>query len=237
MDILDLINRSARGDTAAREQLIKENTGLIYMVVGRFKNRGIEADDLFQLASIGLLKAIEKFDSSLELQFSTYAVPMMMGEIRRHLRDTGPIKVSRSYKVLASKAAMVREQLVKENGEEPTVSEIAALLSVDVAELSCALTATQTPDSLDEVRGESNITLKDLIPAEDGEEGLVSQLVLKELIQALSEREKKIILLRYLKEQTQAQIAKKMGISQVQVSRLEKKILEKLRANLTDSSA
>ena len=237
METLNLITRAVQGDTTAREQLVKKNTGLIYMVVGRFKNRGTEADDLFQLASIGLLKAIENFDSSLGLQFSTYAVPMMMGEIRRHLRDTGPIKVSRSYKVLASKAAMVREQLVKENGKEPAVSEIAEKLSVDVAELSCALTATRAPDSLDEACGETNITLKDLIPAEDGEDSLINRLALKELIQALPDREKKIILLRYLNEQTQAQIAKKMGISQVQVSRLEKKILEKLRANLTDSSA
>ncbi len=232
METLDLINRSTQGDTYAREQLIRENTGLIYMVVSRFKNRGTEAEDLFQIAAVGLLKAIEKFDSRLGLQFSTYAVPMMMGEIRRHLRDTGPMKVSRRYKTLASKATGVRERLIKENGAEPTISEIATQLSVDVAELSCALTATCVPDSLDEVRGETNTALKDLIPAEDSEDRVITRLALKELIQALPDREKKVILLRYMKEQTQAQIAKKLGISQVQVSRLEKKILEKLRSQL-----
>ncbi len=232
METLDLINRSKQGDTYAREQLIHENTGLIYMVVSRFKNRGAEAEDLFQIASMGLLKAIDNFDNRLGLQFSTYAVPMMMGEIRRHLRDTGPIKVSRSYKTLASKAAALREQLIKEKGEEPAVSEIAARLSVDASELSCALSATRQPDSLDEMQGDTNTALKDLIPAEDNEDRVITRLALKELIHTLPDRERKVILLRYLKEETQAEIAKKLGISQVQVSRLEKKILEKLRLQL-----
>lgn len=235
METLDLINRCNKGDAYARELLIRENTGLIYMVVNRFKDRGAETDDLFQIASIGLLKAIENFDCNLGLQFSTYAVPMMMGEIRRHFRDTGPIKVSRSYKTLASKAATLREHLLKETGREPTVSEIAENLSVDTSELSCALSATRQPDSLDEVQGDTNTALKDLIPAEDNEEGVITRLALKELIHTLPDREKKVILLRYIKEQTQAEIAKKLGISQVQVSRLEKKILEKLRSNLNDS--
>lgn len=232
METLDLIRRSTQGDISAKEQLIQENTGLIYMVVNRFKNRGAEADDLFQIAAIGLLKAIKNFDIRMGLQFSTYAVPMMMGEIRRHLRDSGPMKVSRSYKTLASKAASIREQLMKETGDEPALSEIASRLAVDPAELSCALTATRPPDSLDEVRGDANTTLKDLIPTENSEDNLVDRLALRELIGKLPNREKKILLLRYHREQTQSQVAKALGISQVQVSRLEKKILAKLKAEL-----
>lgn len=232
METLDLIRRSTQGDISAKEQLIQENTGLIYMVVNRFKNRGAEADDLFQIAAIGLLKAIKNFDIRMGLQFSTYAVPMMMGEIRRHLRDSGPMKVSRSYKTLASKAASIREQLMKETGDEPALSEIATRLAVDPAELSCALTATRPPDSLDEVRGDANTTLKDLIPTENSEDNLVDRLALRELIGKLPNREKKILLLRYHREQTQSQVAKALGISQVQVSRLEKKILAKLKAEL-----
>ncbi|MBR7164048.1 MAG: SigB/SigF/SigG family RNA polymerase sigma factor [Clostridia bacterium] len=232
METLDLIRRSTQGDISAKEQLIQENTGLIYMVVNRFKNRGAEADDLFQIAAIGLLKAIKNFDIRMGLQFSTYAVPMMMGEIRRHLRDSGPMKVSRSYKTLASKAASIREQLMKETGDEPALSEIASRLAVDPAELSCALTATRPPDSLDEVRGDANTTLKDLILTENSEDNLVDRLALRELIGKLPNREKKILLLRYHREQTQSQVAKALGISQVQVSRLEKKILAKLKAEL-----
>ncbi len=228
----DLIHRSALGDAASKEQIIRENTGLIYMVVNRFLNRGVETDDLFQLAALGLLKAIENFNSDLGLQFSTYAVPMMMGEIRRHLRDTGPIKVSRTYKMMAAKATALSEKLTKENGKEPTVSELAARLSLDPVELASAITATRTPDSLDAPAGDSNTSLKDLIPSKNDEDTFVTRLALAELIDALPPREKAIIMLRYSKEETQAQIAKRLGISQVQVSRLEKKILEKLRMQL-----
>jgi len=232
MATYDLLRRSTMGEVSAREQFIEENTGLIYMVVNRFKNRGTEAEDLFQIAAIGLLKAMDNFNPELGMQFSTYAVPMMMGEIRRYLRDNGPIKVSRSYKTLATKAAAIREQLVKEKGAEPSVSEIAAVLCVEVAELSAALSATRQPDSLDEVHGETEMTLKNMIPAEDREEGLIDRLALQDIIRALPKREKMILFLRYHKEQTQAQIAKRLGISQVQVSRLEKKILEKLKTQL-----
>ncbi len=228
----DLIQQCACGDLTAKTRLIEENTGLIYSVVGRFNNRGIEAEDLFQLAAIGLLKAAENFNCDLGLMFSTYAVPMMMGEIRRHLRDNGPVKVSRSYKALAYKAARARETFINENGREPTVSEIAVLLSVDVAELSAALTATEAPASLEEPRGDDGGTLKDLIPGDDREDAILTRLALSNGISRLSEREQKIILLRYVKEQTQSHIAQLLGISQVQVSRLEKQILQKLKATL-----
>ena len=228
----DLLKRCASGDELARQQLILDNNGLLYMVVGRFRNRGVDSEDLYQLAAIGLLKAAEHFNAELGMQFSTYAVPMMMGEIRRYLRDNGPMKVSRSYKTLAFKAAGVREHLIKIKGTEPTLSEIAAHLSVEPEELGAALAASKAPESLEEPRGESALPLKELIPAEDKEEGLVDRLTLRTLIQALPEREKKILLLRYHREKTQSQIASQMGISQVQVSRIEKKILEKLRIQM-----
>ncbi len=228
----ELIKAGAQGDAAAKEQLIRENTGLIYMVVGKFASRGLEKEDLYQIAVIGLLKAIQQFDVSLGLQFSTYAVPMMMGEIRRHLRDDGPIKVSRSYKTLAQKAAAVREHLLKVSGREPSVSEIADALAVDTAELSAALAATRAPESLEKPQGESELLLRDLIPTKDSEETLVNNIALRELLHKLPKREKTIMLLRYVKEETQSSIAKRLGISQVQVSRLEKKILEKLRKEM-----
>ena len=232
MATYDLLRRSTQGDASACEQFIEKNTGLIYMVVNRFKNRGTETDDLFQLATIGLLKAMNNFNVQLGMQFSTYAVPMMMGEIRRYLRDNGPIKVSRNYKTLATKAAKIRDELLKEKGIEPSISEIAAALCVDTAELSAALSATRVPDSLDEVHGETSMSLKEVVPAEDKEENLVDRLALQEIIQELPKRERIILFLRYHKEQTQAQIAERLGISQVQVSRLEKKILEKLKTQL-----
>lgn len=225
----DLIKQCACGNSDAKTQLIEENTGLIYSVIRRFYNRGVENDDLFQLAAIGLLKAAEHFNCNLGLMFSTYAVPMMMGEIRRYLRDNGPVKVSRSYKTLAHKAAAAREAFIIENGREPTVFEIATLLSVDAAELSAALSATETPASLEEPRGNEGGTLKELLPADDREEKLLTRLALANGIRKLSPREQKIILLRYVKEQTQSHIAESLGISQVQVSRLEKQILKKLR--------
>ncbi len=228
----DLIKQCATGDSVAKSKLVEENTGLIYMVVNRFRNRGTEPEDLFQIAAVGLLKAIDRFDPQLGMQFSTYAVPLMMGEIRRHLRDDGPIKVSRGYKMLASKAAALREHLLAEKGAEPSITEIATALSVDPAELSAALVAVRVPDSLDEPYGESARPLKEQIPSDSQEEKFINHMALKQLIQALPNREKKIILLRYMKEETQAQIAKKLGISQVQVSRIEKKILEKLRMEL-----
>lgn len=228
----NLIRGSSLKDTCSKEQIIRENTGLIYMVVNRFLNRGVESDDLFQIAALGLLKAIDNFNSDLGLQFSTYAVPMMMGEIRRHLRDTGPIKVSRTYKIIAAKATALREKLMKESGKEPTVSELAARLSLDPVELASAITATRAPDSLDAPAGDSNTSLKDLIPSGNDEENFVTRLALSELIEALPSRERAIIILRYSKEETQSQIAKRLGISQVQVSRLEKKILEKLKMQL-----
>ena len=232
MDTYNLIAAAAKGDASAKEQLLCENSGLIHMVVGKFLNRGLEKDDLYQLAACGFLKAIDQFRLELGLQFSTYAVPMMMGEIRRFLRDNGPIKVSRSYKTMAFKAAHIREQLIKQTGKEPSVSEIAQKLSVEPAELSAALSAVRPPESLEKPRGETELSLKDTVPSPGYEDGLLTKISLTEQIGNLAPRERTVILLRYVKEETQSQIAKRLGISQVQVSRIEKKVLEKLRKAL-----
>ncbi|MBQ9915117.1 MAG: sigma-70 family RNA polymerase sigma factor [Clostridia bacterium] len=232
MDTYNLMTAAAKGDNSAKEQLLTENSGLIYMVVGRFSSRGLEKDDLYQLAACGFLKAIDQFRPELGLQFSTYAVPMMMGEIRRFLRDNGPIKVSRSYKTLAYQAAVIHDKLMLQNGKEPSVSEIASALSVEPAELSAALSATRAPESLEKPQGESELSLKNLVPSPGYEDKLLTKISLAEQINALPQRERTIILLRYYKEETQSQVAKRLGISQVQVSRIEKKILEKLRKAL-----
>ncbi len=232
MDTYNLIASAARGDASSKEQLITENSGLIYMVVGKFLNRGLEREDLYQLAACGFLKAIGQFKPELGMQLSTYAVPMMMGEIRRFLRDNGPIKVSRSYKTLAFKAENMREQFIRQNGKEPTLSEIAGKLSVEPAELSAALSAVRTPESLEKPQGETELALKDLVPSPGYEDRLLTEISLKEQINSLPQRERIIILLRYYKDETQSQIAKRLGISQVQVSRIEKKVLEKLRRTL-----
>ncbi len=228
----ELIMRGKNGDPAAKEQLVNENIGLIYAVTTRFKNRGIEQDDLFQLASIGLLKAINNFNPELGVKLSTYAVPMMMGEIRRFLRDDNPIKVSRSMKTLAYHAAQVREKIRIETGSEAPISVIAKMLSVDISDLSVALAATQTPESLEEPRGEKGLSLKELVPAPCREDKIINKLTLQHLVDGLPSREKLLIIRRYLQNQTQTQVAKELGVSQVQISRIEKKVLLKLRAEL-----
>ncbi len=207
------------------------NKGLIYAIVNRFLHRGVEEDDLFQIASIGLLKAQERFDESLGLKFSTYAVPVMIGEIKRYLRDNGPVKVSRNYKILAQKATYLREQCIKETGIEPTITELSDRLSTCPEELATALCATQPPDSPDRLCDSSQTALTDTSSSET-ESNLINRLDLSVLIDALPEREKKLIYLRYIKELTQSQTAVFLGVSQVQISRMEKKILEKLRFQL-----
>ncbi len=232
MENYDLIHLARSGDRKAREQLLADNTGLIRMTVRRFINRGVEQEDLFQIASLGFLKAIDNFKPELGHQLSTYAVPTMMGEIRRFLRDNGPIKVSRSLKNLAYKATEIRNEIFLNTGEEPPISVIAEKLSVDPAELSVALSASKYPESLEEPRGKEGLTLKDTIPSGGHEESAINRLSLRQLIASLPAREKKIIISRYLLNQTQAQIASQLGISQVQISRIEKKILNQFRQEL-----
>ena len=231
-----LIQRSHEGDEEAKAQLVEENTGLVWCIVKRFCNRGVEAEDLFQVGSIGLLKAIDKFDLSYDVKFSTYAVPMISGEIKRFLRDDGMIKVSRSLKELAYKAYLCQEKLQEKWGRDPTVSEIAEHLGVATEELTQAMDASGDIESLYKPiyqKEGQEIRLMDKLPEkEGGEERLLNQMLLCQLLAYLNKEERKLIYLRYFANQTQTQVGVTLGISQVQVSRMEKKILKSLREKI-----
>lgn len=230
---LELIKRAQKGDDGAREVLVQENMGLVWSLVRRFSNRGYDMEDLFQIGSIGLLKSIEKFDLSFNVKFSTYAVPMIVGEIKRFLRDDGMIKVSRSLKETAYKVRIIKEELIKEYNREPTISEIAAGLDLEVEEVALALESNAEIESLNAViyQGDGKpITLSDKINEAPSEQGsIVDKMVLKELIEKLLPIEREIITLRYFEDRTQTEIANQLNISQVQVSRIEKRILKKLK--------
>ena len=228
-----LIKRSHDGDKEAREQLVEENVGLVWCVVKRFYGRGTEAEDLFQIGSIGLLKAIDKFDLSYDVKFSTYAVPMISGEIKRFLRDDGMIKVSRSLKELAYKSVQTREKLTDSLGREPTLEELAKETGVDKEEIVQAMEAGGEVESLyrpiHQKEG-SEIRLLDRIEErERREDKILDTMVLKQLLETLDAKERQLIYLRYFADRTQSDVGKIMGISQVQVSRMEKRIIENLR--------
>ncbi len=231
-----LISRSHQGDVGARAQLVRENEGLVWCVVKRFKNRGAEAEDLFQIGNIGLLKAIDKFDLTFGVKFSTYAVPMISGEIKRFLRDDGLLKVSRSLKELAGRAGACREELRERLGREPTVTEIAGELGVEQEELAMALEAGGEVESLQKPifqKDGQEIRLMDKLPQEEsGEEKMLDHMLLDQLLSELGSQERRLIYLRYFAEQTQSQVGEELGISQVQVSRLEKKILRQMREKI-----
>lgn len=234
---LELINLSKKGDKEAQNALVEKNIGLVWSVVRRFQNRGYETEDLFQIGCIGLIKAIKKFNTSYDVKFSTYAVPMIIGEIKRFIRDDGIIKVSRSLKELSSKARITQEILTRELGREPTLSELSAKLDVTVEELVMAMDAACSPESLysSVAEGDSNtLLLIDKLESqtEDKEGDIIDRLALKQILDSLKPREKQIIVLRYFKDKTQAQIAQMLGISQVQVSRLEKKILREIKQKI-----
>lgn len=229
-----LIRKSHEGDKAARDLLVEENVGLIWCVVKRFQGRGTDAEDLFQIGSIGLLKAIDKFDLSYDVKFSTYAVPMISGEIKRFLRDDGMIKVSRSLKELAYKSMQAGERLQSSLGREPTLEELSQELGVGKEELVQAMEAGSEVDSLyrpiHQKEG-SEIRLLDKIEEKDRrEERILDGIVLKQLLETLQADERKLIYLRYFAEKTQTDVGKILGISQVQVSRMEKRIIENLRS-------
>ncbi len=229
----EYIYKAQQGDTAARDLLVERNVRLVWSVVQRFLNRGYDPDDLFQIGSIGLIKSIDKFDLSYEVRFSTYAVPMIIGEIQRFIRDDGSIKVSRSLKEMANKIRRKREELTKELGRSPTISEIANSLDISSEEAVHALEAAKNPQSIHETVFENDgdpITLLDQIA--DESDSWFEQMTLEEAIRELSDRERLIVYLRYYKDQTQSTVAKRLGISQVQVSRLEKKILEEMKMNM-----
>ena len=236
MDTLELIRMSKQGDKAARDRVVTENVGLVWSIVRRFMGRGHEAEDLFQIGSIGLMKAIDKFDLSFEVKFSTYAVPMITGEIKRFLRDDGMIKVSRSLKETAGKIRMVREELEIKNGREPTIEEISEALMLAKEEVVMALESGAEVESLYKTiyQGDGNaIFLIDKIEQSDDEsDNMIDHMALKEVMDSLDEKELNIIKLRYFRDKTQTEIARQLGISQVQVSRLERKILNTMRERM-----
>ena len=237
-DVIILISKAKAGDKQAQAILVENNVGLVWSIVRRFQNRGHEIDDLFQIGCIGLIKSINKFNDSFGVKFSTYAVPMIIGEIKRFLRDDGMIKVSRSLKETSNKARITKEVMSKELGREPTIGEMAERLHISVEELVMAMEAGYTPESLFNTIGESDnspILLIDRINDEcnDNETDMIDKIALRQVLDSLKPREKQIIVLRYFKEKTQVQIAKLLGISQVQVSRIEKKILEDIRKKIS----
>lgn len=233
-EVKELILKSQQGETSSRDKLVKHNIRLVWSVVQRFLNRGYEAEDLFQIGCIGLLKAIDKFDLSYDVKFSTYAVPMIIGEIQRFLRDDGMVKVSRSLKELANKVRKARDELSKRMDRFPTIQEVAKEIGVTPEEIVFAQEANRTPASIHERVYENDgdpITLIDMIP-DDSEAAWFDKIALQDAIDRLNERERLIVYLRYFKDQTQAEVAKRLGISQVQVSRLEKKIIALIREEL-----
>lgn len=228
-----LIQKSHEGDKAAREQLVEENVGLIWCVVKRFYGRGLESEDLFQIGSIGLLKAIDKFDLSYDVKFSTYAVPMISGEIKRFLRDDGMIKVSRTLKELSYKIFQTREKLLDLLGREPTIEELADKMQIDKEEIVEALEAGSEVESIykpiHQKEGNEIRLMDKLEEKEHREEKILDHMLLQQLLGTLEKEERTLIYMRYFQDKTRSQVGKELGISQVQVSRMEKKIMENLR--------
>lgn len=227
--IEDLIARSQAGDEAAKETLLTENSGLIWSVTKRFLSRGTEADDMFQLGCLGFLKAVEGFDLSFGTQFSTYAVPKIAGEIRRFLRDDGAVKVSRGIKERASTIKNARNQLTTKLGREPTISEIAELTGFSNEDIAIAESATASVESIHQVTGDEGFTLESVLTDTESEEVLLEQLALKQAIEKLPDKDATVIKLRYFHGLTQQRVSKVLSVSQVQISRIEKRALEKLR--------
>lgn len=225
----ELIRRSQAGDKEASEQLVTENAGLIWSVAKRFIGRGVEADDLYQLGCLGFLKAVSGFDLEYGTQFSTYAVPKIAGEIRRFLRDDGTIKVSRSIKEQAAAIKSMRNQLTSALGREPTVQEISRQTGFTIEEIALAETATAATESIQRESGEDGFTLENILTDTESEEALVEKISLRQAVQRLPERECLVIQLRYFHGLTQDRVAKVLGVSQVQVSRIEKKALAALK--------
>ncbi len=224
-----LILRSRQGDKSATEQLVSENSGLIWSVARRFMGRGTESDDLYQLGCLGFLKAIEGFDLEYGTQFSTYAVPKIAGEIRRFLRDDGAVKVSRTIKEQAYTIKTARSQLTNTLGREPTVSEIAANTGFSPEEIALAETATASTESIQKQTGEDGFSLENILTDTESEEKMVEKISLRQAVENLPQREATVIRLRYFHGLTQDRVSRVLSVSQVQVSRIEKKALAMLK--------
>ena len=228
-DTITLIQRSQQGDRDASERLVTENTGLIWSIARRYFGRGVEPDDLFQLGCVGFLKAVEGFDTAYGTQFSTSAVPKIAGEIRRFLRDDGAVKVSRSVKERAAAIKKARERLTGDFGRDPTVSELSEALGLSPVEIAAAETATSATESIQRQTGEEGFSLEDVLCTDGMEERLLERMALQEALARLNDKERLVIQLRYYHSLTQQRVAGLIGVSQGQVSRIEKKALERLR--------
>lgn len=233
-ETMALIQNAQKGDEEAKTALVIQNTPLLKSIIKRYISKNVEYDDLFQIGSVGLLKAIANFDTKYNVRFSTYAVPMILGEVKRYLRDDGYIKVSRSTKQLAYKMNQYIDAYRKEHSQEPTVEEIGEYFNLDSSEVVFALDSSKMPISLYEKANspdDNSLMLIDKLIVENKDDELIDRVILKTVINQLTPREKKIIIFRYFRDMTQGEIAEKLGVSQVQISRIENKILEKIKKN------
>lgn len=231
-DIVDAQN----GSKASLEKLILNNNGLIWSIVKRFKDRGYEIEDLYQIAVIGFIKSIKKFDTSFDVKLSTYAVPYILGEIKRYIQTEGPIKISRSIKELLYKISEIQKEYLK-RGKEITIEELAKEVNLPKEEVIIALESTRKVNSIYETDDENDMELIEKIDSGvDEQNKVVNKMVILELMETLTDREKQIILLRYFRGKTQSEVAKIVGVNQVQISRIEKKVLESMRKKLTDNN-
>ncbi len=230
-DIIEAQNKSEE----AMNKIVVNNSGLIWSIVNRFLGRGYSKEELYQIGCIGLIKAVQRFDTSFEVKISTFAVPYIMGEIKRFLRDDGPIKISRSIKKLGAKIREVQREYLIKNGKDIKISEIAQILNVSTEDIAVAIDATKPIDSIDEYAyegEEKESKISKISNNKDDVGDLINKITIKKLIKELDSREQQIIVLRYFKEKTQTEVAKTLGISQVQVSRIEKKVLLEMRKKI-----
>jgi len=232
---LKFIAMAKKGDNSAKEELLKNNSSLLKCILRRYLNKGVEYDDLYQLASIGLLKAVAGFDERFGVKFSTYAVPMIAGEIKRFMRDDGSIKVSRLIKKDAREINAYIDEYSFSHGESPTIKQIAEKFSMEESEVAFVLASAHMPLSIDgrgEYKDDETDSLADRLPSRDSQEELIESIQLKGAIDELTERERKIIILRYFRDYTQSEVADMIGVSQVQISRIESRIIERFKEKL-----
>lgn len=235
-ETLFYLRKAKAGDLGAKETLLRNNVLLIKSIVKRFTNKGVEYDDLYQLGCVGFLKAIKNFDEKFGVVFSTYAVPMIIGEIKRFLRDDGSIKVSRIIKSQARNINRFIEEKCTDGGEPPTLDEICVALNMEREDVVLALDSSKMPLSLSETvddgSGDKSIELIDKIPSSEKEDDMIDKILLKSMIERLPERERKVIIMRYYRDNTQSEIAEALGVSQVQISRIENKIIKQFKSQL-----
>ena len=232
------ILKAQSGNKEIMTKLVTENSNLIWSIVTRFKDRGYEIEDLYQIGCIGFIKSIKRFDTNYEVKLSTYAVPYILGEIKRFIRDDGPVKVSRSIKELSYKIKLIQNEYITKKGRDIQIEELAKLLKVSKEDIVIAMDSNNTVESIDrKVNDSDDLTIMDKLKSNvDQEKDIVNKITIKTLIEGLDEKSKKIIMLRYYRGKTQSQVAELLGVTQVQVSRLEKKILSSMKHKLCSTS-